>query len=71
MEKYIRENEQDPAAKFLLAYHYLCVGQHSAAKMELERVVSLEPKDQLSGQLLKALEGGADDRPPAAQLTPS
>jgi tetratricopeptide (TPR) repeat protein len=56
--------EKDPKAadaQFLLAYHELTAGKHDAAKAELEKVAKLEPNDQLTSELLKALNA-----PPSA-----
>jgi tetratricopeptide (TPR) repeat protein len=58
----LRALEQDakshPAAaeaRFLLAYHYLTCGYTDAAVAQLKVVTRLNPKDQLSAQLLKSL----------------
>ncbi len=64
LEQYIRDHASSPDARFLLAYHYLVMGQMDPAKTELEQVVKLEPKDKLSAQLLKALKQGPTENGP-------
>lgn len=51
-------------ARFLLAYHYLTLGYTDEAKAELEVVSQLQPKDELSPQLVKLLSG---ELPPPAE----
>jgi hypothetical protein len=41
---------------FVLAYHYLALGETDAAVAALEEVTRLQPKDQLSAEILKALK---------------
>ena len=65
LEAYCNENPQAPHARFLLAYHYLLEGHSDEAATELEAVVELQPKDQLSAQLLKGLKNPPGDQPPA------
>ena len=55
LEGYIRQNPNRPDARFLLAYHYMLGGRDQQAVSELQAVVRLQPKDQLSAQLLKGL----------------
>ena len=58
-----RENPSLPEVRFLLAYHYMSCGHNEAAAAELKEVVRLNPKDQLSAQLLAGLSG---DKPAAS-----
>jgi tetratricopeptide (TPR) repeat protein len=60
LEEYRRQNPKSAEARFLLAYHYLTCGHNEAAAKELKEVVSLNPKDQLSAQLLASLTNPAD-----------
>jgi hypothetical protein len=55
-EAYRNAHPQSPQAHFVLAYHYLTEGYKDAARLELRKVVELEPKDTLSAQLLRSLE---------------
>ena len=69
LEKYCRDNPQTPHARFLLAYHYILTDHDTEAATELAAVVALQPKDQLSAQLLKGLTSTPADQPPAAPTT--
>jgi hypothetical protein len=51
-----QDHPKEPDAKFLLAYHSLTLEQPEAAIPLLEEVVALQPKDQLSAQILKVLK---------------
>jgi tetratricopeptide (TPR) repeat protein len=55
LERYVEQNPKSADGHFLLAYHYLTMGHTNAAVGELKDVVSLNPKDQLSAQLLSSL----------------
>jgi tetratricopeptide (TPR) repeat protein len=81
LENYVSQNPKSAAARFVLAYHYLTQGHPEAAADQLRAVVALQPKDQLSAQLLQQLQqtpngpsgtppGQADGRAPAQAATP-
>ena len=75
LERYRNDHLSAPEARFLLAYHYMCCGHPDAAASELREVVRLNPKDQLSSQLLAGLTGGEQGESiappePAAQTPP-
>src|SRR5262249_50087686 len=55
LEAAIGSNPNATPPRFLLAYHYLVEGNTDAAAVEFANVVKLEPKDQLSASLAKAL----------------
>jgi hypothetical protein len=55
LEEYIDAHSNQPDVRFLLAYHYLTCGHTDAAAQQLKAVVQLNPRDQLSTQLLAAL----------------
>ena len=55
LEQYIDAHSDQPNVRFLLAYHYVTCGHSDAAAEQLKAVVQLNPKDQLSAQLLAAL----------------
>jgi hypothetical protein len=65
LENHRERNPNAADARFLLAYHYLLSDQDEMAAAELTAVVELEPKDQLSAQLLKGLSDSSPDEPPA------
>ncbi|MCC6125255.1 MAG: hypothetical protein IT426_09855 [Pirellulales bacterium] len=69
LENYVKSHSGDPAARFLLAYHYLTCGHTDAAAAQLKEIVKLNPQDTLSAQLLKGLtekEPAPDAAAPAA-----
>src|SRR5262249_19913277 len=68
LEAHAKDNPKAADDRFVLAYHYLGLGQTDSAAKMLEQVVSLQPKDQLSAQILGALKPAPPDkdRPPAA-----
>jgi hypothetical protein len=55
LEAYVKASPDEGYAHFLLAYHYLVVGSMDQAIAQLKEVVRLDPKDQLSASLVKAL----------------
>ncbi len=67
LEAYQRGNPEDAAAAFLLAYHDLVIGQPDAAARQLEKVVKLQPKDQVSATLLKSLRKPEGEAPAPQQ----
>ena len=69
LENYSGEHPDQADAAFLLAYEYLTMGSTDAAVDELKQVVRLEPKDQLSAQLLDSLTSKPEDQPPQADKT--
>jgi tetratricopeptide (TPR) repeat protein len=67
LEAFVRENPNDPAARFLLAYQYLTCGSTDAAAAQLKEIVKLNPQDTLSAQLLQGL---TDKEPAPEQAAP-
>src|SRR5262249_900094 len=63
LEAEVRQNPNDPARRFLLAYPYMVQGHNDAAANEFQIVAKLEPKDQLSARFAAAL-GAAAPQPP-------
>jgi tetratricopeptide (TPR) repeat protein len=55
LENYVGKNPQSAAGRFVLAYHYLTEGHPDVALGQLKEVVRLQPKDQLSAQLVQQL----------------
>ena len=53
LEQYAKSHPAASEARFLLAENYLTCGYTDAAAAQLKEVVRLNPKDQLSAQLLK------------------
>ncbi len=55
LESYCSQNRQSAAGRFVLAYQYLTEGHADAAVGQLKVVARLQPKDQLTSQLLQQL----------------
>ena len=66
LEAYCRANPQAAGARFVLAALYMTQGSNDAAAEILKQVVALQPRDNLSSQLLAALTAN----PPADQAQP-
>jgi len=56
LESYVKTHEQSAEAHFVLAYHYITCAHSEAAIKQLKEVIRLQPKDQLSVQLLATLD---------------
>jgi cytochrome c-type biogenesis protein CcmH/NrfG len=69
LEAHIRENPDDAAAIFLLAYHYMTMGHLDEAVRMWERVAGLLPEDQLTAQLIEAFRPDVAE-PPAPAFGP-
>jgi tetratricopeptide (TPR) repeat protein len=69
LEQYAKSRPVASEAKFLLAYEYLTCGYADAAATQLKEVVRLNPKDQLSAQLLNSIST-SDTAEPAAPSLP-
>ena len=65
LEAYCKQKPDDAAGHFVLAYHYLVAGYNDAATAQLQRVVALQPGDQVAARMLAALS------PPPADSTPA
>ncbi len=62
LERYCQSNSDDPSSHFVLAYHYLALGEKEAAIQALETVVENQPQDSTAKRMLDALA----PPPPAA-----
>ena len=69
LEQYVHNNPGQPEAKFVLAYHYMTGGYNDAAARQFQAVVQLNPKDQLSAQLIQSL--AKTETPTPAATTPA
>ena len=69
LEQYCRENPNDPAAHFVLAYHDLVIGSKDAAVAALKVVVANQPKDATAKRMLDALAPPVQPAPPVAATT--
>jgi len=59
LESFAKQNQQDSAARFLLAYHYMIGGHQDAAAKRLDEVVKLTPDDRVASDLLQMLSAPA------------
>jgi hypothetical protein len=76
LEQYAKSHADEPEARFLLADQYLTCGYTDAAALQLKEVVRLNPKDQLSAQLLSSISAPETVEPaapsqPAAPTKPA
>jgi hypothetical protein len=55
LEHYITEHPNQAAPRFLLGYQYLLLGHLNAARRQFDRVVALEPRDQLAKNIVAGL----------------
>lgn len=69
LEAFTKQNPQDAAGHFLLAYHYMSDGYPDAATRQLQQVKELVPNDMVASNLLKmttASSAPADSAAPPA-----
>jgi TolA-binding protein len=76
LEQYAKSHPAASDAKFLLAENYLTCGHTDAAAAQFKEVIRLDPKDQLSTQLLNSISASdtakqAAPSPPAAPTKPA
>ena len=76
LEQYAKSHPAASDARFLLAENYLTCGYTDAAAAQFKEVVQLNPKDQLSAQLLSSISASGTARPampsqPAAPAKPA
>jgi tetratricopeptide (TPR) repeat protein len=64
LESYIKDNPNDASADFVLAYHYLVIGQNDAAIDALKQVVKLQPSDATAKRMLASLAPPETKAPP-------
>lgn len=65
LEEYCKANPTNPSSAFVLAYHYLVIGEKDAAINALNAVVKNQPQDMTAKRMLDALQPPTD--PSAAQ----
>lgn len=70
LESHLRANPKDASARFVLAYHYLVLGETEAAVKALTLVVEQQPKDGTAKRLLEALSGAAEEEESSAKPMP-
>lgn len=70
LENFTKENPDDAASRFLLAYHYLSTGHPDAAARHLQQVVRLMPNDRVAADVLKMISA-PPPRQSAGQPSPA
>ncbi|HEV3196806.1 MAG TPA: tetratricopeptide repeat protein [Bryobacteraceae bacterium] len=55
LESFVRNQPQDGASRFLVAYHYMTAGHTAAAAKQLQQVVALVPDDKVAADVLKMI----------------
>ncbi len=60
LEQFVDTRSEDAAARFILAYQYLMLGEQDLAVAMLREVTRLQPQDSVAARMLTAL-----DPPPA------
>ncbi len=64
LEAYCKQHPNEGDARFLLAYQYLTDGATDAAVDQFKQALRINPKDQLSAQLVASLTSGPESEPP-------
>jgi tetratricopeptide (TPR) repeat protein len=64
LEDFCRDNKDNAAGRFVLAYHYLVLGHSDQAIDLLKRVIELQPQDKTAQRMLASLE------PPKQEVEP-
>ncbi|MFI5457075.1 MAG: tetratricopeptide repeat protein [Isosphaerales bacterium] len=71
LEAYLKANPNSAQARFVLAYHYITQGHEDAAVTQLKDVVSLQPNDTLSAQLIAHFKPAGAAAPAPAAAAPA
>lgn len=67
LEKHCEAKPDDAGAAFVLAYHYLVLGEQDSAVDQLRRVVQTQPRDTTAKRMLQSLAPDTPDDPPTPQ----
>ena len=71
LEAYTKQNPQDAAGHFLLAYHYMSDGYPDAATRQLQQVKEIVPNDMVAANLLKMTTASQSASPAAPSAPPT
>jgi type IV secretory pathway VirB10-like protein len=71
LEAFARQNSQNAAAHFVLAYHYMTAGHADAAANQLAQVTQLVSNDRVAADLLRMLKPPQNAAPSAAGAGPT
>jgi tetratricopeptide (TPR) repeat protein len=55
LEAYVKSHSKSAPANFVLAYHYMCLGELQASASLFKVVTELQPQDTVSAALLKSV----------------
>jgi tetratricopeptide (TPR) repeat protein len=69
LENAVHAKPDDAPQRFLLGYHYACLGYPQAALRQLDQVVKLEPRDEMAARLRDVLLSH-NPHPDAPMITP-
>ncbi len=70
LEETVKANPDDAADRFLLGYQYLTCNHKEAAVAQWKKAAELQPKDQLSAQLVQMYSTPASDADPSKAPAP-
>lgn len=70
LEEYCKGNPTNPSSAFVLAYHYLVIGEKDAAINALDVVVKNQPKDLTAKRMLEALRPSEEPSASQAKAAP-
>jgi tetratricopeptide (TPR) repeat protein len=70
LEDTCAKTANDPALRFVLAYHYLTTGHEEAAAGQLQKLLAASPQDRLAAQILMQLDPEAKIPDPPKQVQP-
>jgi hypothetical protein len=71
LEAYAKSAPNSASGQFLLAYFYMVQGNNDAAGAQFDRVVQLQPQDQLSASFAKLYKKAAEQPAPNTSLQPT
>ena len=71
LEAYAKSAPNSASGQFLLAYFYMVQGNNDAAGAQFDRVVQLQPQDQLSASFAKLYKKAAEQPAPDTSLQPT
>jgi cytochrome c-type biogenesis protein CcmH/NrfG len=56
LEQGVKAKPNDPAARFLLGYHYGYLGFFKQSMEQLDKAIRIEPRDEMAKQLLNEIK---------------
>jgi len=73
LEDYVGANPKSPDGHFLVAYHYITIGDNKNAISELKKVLALQPNDTVATDMLRMLSAAEQpaSTPPTSPPAPT